>query len=149
MTATPFTIPPCDFDTCAKALQKKCHQPLSINEWVNAKHYGTYTAIFADLLSTSLPGGVVPPPQTYPQLSSLGRIYDRVQHEYNGKKGVSVDDVRLDMNIMPPASMVYQWSFKGTFFQSVSYNEGFYDKEYVDQLSSRIYLRGWDCQKGT
>ncbi|KAE9374939.1 hypothetical protein N431DRAFT_557134 [Stipitochalara longipes BDJ] len=138
MTATPFTLPPGDFDTYAKSLQLLYHQPLSINEWVHAKHYGTYTAIFADLLSTPLPEGVVPPPQTCPQLSSLGRIDDKVQHEYKGKRGLSVEDVELDMNIMAPGFMVYQWSWKGTFFLSASYNEGFYDREYVQLFLANV-----------
>jgi hypothetical protein len=138
MTATPFTLPHGDFDTYAKALQQLYHQPLSINEWIHAKHYGTYTAIFADLLSTPLPEGVVPPPQTCPQLSSLGRVDDRMQHKYKGNRGVSVEDVELDMNIMAPGFMVYQWSWKGILYLSASYNEGFYDKEYVDQFLAKV-----------
>jgi hypothetical protein len=138
MTATPFTLPPGDFDDYAKALQQIYHQPLSLDNRIHAKPYGTYTAIFADLLNTPLPEGVTPPPQTCPQLSSLGKVEDRVQHEYKGKRGVNVDHVELDMNIMMPGCMVYQWSWKGTFFLSASYNEGFYDKEYVDRFLANV-----------
>ena len=78
------------------------------------------------------------PPHTCPQLSSLGRIDDRVHHEYKGKRGVSVEDAELDMDLMGPGFMVYQWSWNGTFFISASYNEGFYDKEYVDRFLATV-----------
>jgi hypothetical protein len=58
MTATPLTLPPSDFDTYVTALQQKYHQPLSIDQWIDAEHYGTYAAIFADLLRTRLPEGM-------------------------------------------------------------------------------------------
>ena len=138
MTATPFTLPRGDFDTYATTLQGTYHQPLSINSWTHAAHYGTYTAIFADFLNTPLPEGVVPPAQTCPQLSSLGRMDDRVRHQYKGKRGVDVDHVELDMNLMMPGYMVYQWSWKGTFFLSASYNEGFSDREYVDRFLANV-----------
>jgi hypothetical protein len=124
MVATPFTLPRADFATNARALQLKYHQPLSIDQWVEAEHYGTYTAIFANLLNQPLPEGVVPPPQTCPQLSSLGRMDDVVQHEYEGRRLVAVDHIELDMNLMAPGYMVYQWSWKGNLFLSASSTRG-------------------------
>ncbi|CAL5872907.1 uncharacterized protein PFLUO_LOCUS7176 [Penicillium psychrofluorescens] len=138
MVATPFTLPRGDFTTYARALQLKYHQPLSVDQWIEAEHYGTYTKIFADLLSQPLPEGVVPPPQTCPQLSSLGRMDDKVQHEYEGPRWVGVDHIELDMNLMGPGYMVYQWSWKGTFFLSASYNEGFYDRDYVERFLENV-----------
>lgn len=132
MTATPFTLSRSNFATYAHALQQKYHQPLQVAEWADAEFYGTYTASFADLLSQLLPEGIELPPQTCPQLSSLGKMDDRVQHEYKCIRWAGVDHIALDMTIMAPGYMVYQWSWKGNFFLSASYNEGFYDNEYVD-----------------
>ncbi|KAN0116874.1 hypothetical protein V8E51_002851 [Hyaloscypha variabilis] len=42
------------------------------------------------------------------------------------------------MDLMGPGFMVYQWSWNGIFFISASYNEGFYDKEYVDRFLATV-----------
>lgn len=133
MVATPFTVPKADFVSHAHSVHKIFHQPLGKGQWVDWDAYGSYLKEFTDLLQTPLPEGVTPPPSTQPQLSSLGRMDNRVQHSYRGKRTVDIEHVELNINMMLPYFTVYQWSWKDAFNISVNYNDGYFDKAFVDK----------------
>ena len=136
MIGMPFSLPPADFATQAKALQKVYKQPMVRTENPALDLYDSYCEKMASALSQPPPPGIPAPSQ--PQLSSLGVVDGRIQGTYAGKRQASVLHVEPVLDMMTTPLMMFQWSFGGMFMINACYNECFYQSSYVDKFLARV-----------
>jgi hypothetical protein len=86
--------------------------------------------------------GASPPPDvplpSQPQLSNVGRVDGKVLVFYPGVNSVTVNRVEPVLDSMVTTPVVFQWSFSGTSYINICYNENWSTDEFMGSFLRRI-----------
>jgi hypothetical protein len=136
MLGLPASLPEGEFLLQAKELQKMYKQPLSRDKVNLHEYYDEYSGMMAAAMSQPLVPGM--PLPTTPSLSSFGVMDRRLQARYHGKHQIEIERTALRTDVMMPTIARYQWSWKGKFMISACYNDGYYEKAFVEEFMGRV-----------
>ncbi|KAB5578014.1 hypothetical protein GE09DRAFT_537343 [Coniochaeta sp. 2T2.1] len=137
MLGPPFSLPPADFATQAEACRSVYKQPVARDVFPMLDSYETYAGMLADAFAAPPPPDAPIPSQ--PQLSSIGLVNGKVQRSYgSGENLVTVNKVEPVLDIMVATPLVFQWSFGGTSYINMCYNEKWQTDEFIKGFLERV-----------
>ena len=136
MLGLPFSLPPADFETQAQACKKVYRQTVARHAFPLFDSYEKFCGMMADAFGAPPPPGLPLPSQ--PQLSSIGRMDGKIKTHYPGVNPVTVSRAEPVLDSMMTTPIVFQWSFNGTFYINVCYNEKWSTDEFMRSFLDRI-----------
>jgi hypothetical protein len=137
MLGLPFSLPPGDFATQAEACRAVYKQPVAPAVFPLLDSYEAFCGMMADAFGAPPPPGLPLPSQ--PQLSSIGLVDGKIRKCYGlGQRSVVVERVEPVLDSMVTTPLIFQWSFDGTFYINLCYNENWYTDEFVKGFLDRV-----------
>ena len=128
------SIAPSSFLQDALELQsvyKQSWQPSQSTLLTNLSHF---TETLAPMLGQPPPPNIEPPSE--PLLSSLGVVDRYIQPRYGDK--VEVNDFWMAVEMLTRQVELHVWTFQGDLTLSASFNENFYEGEFIESFLSKI-----------
>ncbi len=128
------TIAPSSFLQDALELQsvyKQSWKPSQSNLLTTLSHF---TETLAPMIGQPPPPGTDPPSE--PLLSNLGVVDRYIQSRYGDK--VEVKEFWMAVEMLTRQAELHVWTFHGDLALSASFNENFYEGEFIESFLSRI-----------